>query len=177
MRLKCKACDATIKAKQRFWGKAVNCPGCGETLTIPAVARKPAAAAVKPIVVDDPAEPIFDEETPAPAKPAGRKPSKGFDEIDDYDDFGTGEFDDYGEAAPAPRPRKKARKPARSTRRSREPKSDRLFSLNGGVIGGMLMMIIALVWFFAGLAGGIIFFYPPILFVIGIAAFVKGIVG
>ena len=44
-----------------------------------------------------------------------------------------------------------------------------------GVLGGVIMMVIAAVWFFGGLAGGYIFYYPPILFVIGLYALVKGI--
>ncbi len=47
--------------------------------------------------------------------------------------------------------------------------------LNGGVAGGMLAMFIAVVWFVVGLAADIIFFYPPILFVIGLVAFFKGL--
>jgi len=41
------------------------------------------------------------------------------------------------------------------------------------VLGGVI--VIAVVWFFGGLAAGIIFFYPPILFVIGIAALIHGL--
>jgi len=44
-----------------------------------------------------------------------------------------------------------------------------------GVFGGVVMIVIALVWFFAGLAGGRIFFYPPVLFVIGVSALIKGL--
>jgi len=44
-----------------------------------------------------------------------------------------------------------------------------------GVAGGILMMAIALVWFIAGWSAGYIFYYPPILFVIGLFALVKGI--
>lgn len=44
-----------------------------------------------------------------------------------------------------------------------------------GVVGGLIMIVIAVVWFFVGLAGGYIFFYPPILFVIGIYAILRGI--
>lgn len=44
-----------------------------------------------------------------------------------------------------------------------------------GIVGGLVMILIAVVWFFVGLACGYIFFYPPILFVIGIYAFLKGI--
>lgn len=40
--------------------------------------------------------------------------------------------------------------------------------------GGLLMMVGAVVWFFLGLAAGRIFFYPPILFIIGLVAVVKG---
>lgn len=44
-----------------------------------------------------------------------------------------------------------------------------------GMLGGLLMMGIAAAWFFIGLAGGIVFYYPPILFVIGIFALLKGL--
>ena len=43
-----------------------------------------------------------------------------------------------------------------------------------GVLGGILMIVIAVVWFFAGLAADVIFFYPPILFCIGLYALIKG---
>jgi hypothetical protein len=48
-------------------------------------------------------------------------------------------------------------------------------SLNAGIIGGILMMLIAIVWFTVGLLFGIIFIYPPILLVIGAIALIKGL--
>jgi hypothetical protein len=48
--------------------------------------------------------------------------------------------------------------------------------LSAGVIGGTIAMVIAIVWFVIGLFADIIFFYPPILFVIGLIAFIKGLV-
>ena len=57
-----------------------------------------------------------------------------------------------------------------------EAASSALTAYMAGIIGGVLMMVIAVVWFFVGLAAGFIFFYPPILFVVGIVAFVKGLV-
>ena len=45
-----------------------------------------------------------------------------------------------------------------------------------GVIGGMIMIGIATVWFIGGLYVGLIFFYPPILFLIGVYALIKGLV-
>jgi hypothetical protein len=44
-----------------------------------------------------------------------------------------------------------------------------------GVMGGMLMIVIALVWFIGGLALDRIFFYPPVLLLFGIYAVVKGL--
>jgi len=45
-----------------------------------------------------------------------------------------------------------------------------------GVVGGVVMMVIALVWFFGRLSVGYIYYYPPILFIIGVVALVKGLV-
>ncbi len=47
---------------------------------------------------------------------------------------------------------------------------------NGGVVGGLIAMLIAVVWFVGGLMADIIFFYPPILFIIGLVGFIKGLV-
>ncbi|GEM_PF-6285529 len=47
--------------------------------------------------------------------------------------------------------------------------------INNGVVGGIFMIVIALLWFFIGRAAGYIFFYPPILGIIGVYAVLKGI--
>lgn len=47
----------------------------------------------------------------------------------------------------------------------------------GSIVSGLLMMVGAVVWFVAGLAFDRIFFYPPILFIFGLIAFVKGLFG
>ena len=44
-----------------------------------------------------------------------------------------------------------------------------------GVVGGIIMIVVAIVWFFAGLAADRIFFYPPVLLCIGIYALIKGL--
>ena len=43
------------------------------------------------------------------------------------------------------------------------------------ILGGVGMMVGAVVWFVVGYAAGRIFIYPPILFVIGAVALVKGL--
>ena len=47
--------------------------------------------------------------------------------------------------------------------------------IDKGVLGGLTMMAIAVIWFVVGYAAGIIFFYPPILLLIGVYACLKGI--
>ena len=44
----------------------------------------------------------------------------------------------------------------------------------GKIFLGILMIIGAFIWFFGGLAAGIIFYYPPVLLIIGIITIVKG---
>lgn len=67
------------------------------------------------------------------------------------------------------------RKPRREPRRTSGGGSST--STMAGIFGGLGMMLIAVVWFVAGLYGGILFYYPPVLFVLGIIAFVRGLMG
>jgi hypothetical protein len=48
-------------------------------------------------------------------------------------------------------------------------------AIQKGVLGGLAMIAIAVVWFVVGWMSGYIYFYPPILFVIGVYALIKGI--
>jgi hypothetical protein len=44
-----------------------------------------------------------------------------------------------------------------------------------GMVGGLLMMLIAVVWFVGAAFFDIWFIYPPILFIIGLVGFVRGL--
>ncbi len=44
-----------------------------------------------------------------------------------------------------------------------------------GALGGIIMIVIAIVWFGVGYAAGYIFYYPPILLLIGVYSLIKGI--
>lgn len=54
--------------------------------------------------------------------------------------------------------------------------ADNAFDLiaNAGPAGGALAMIVALIWFGAGLLEGVIFLYSPVLFMIGLIVFAGG---
>jgi hypothetical protein len=56
--------------------------------------------------------------------------------------------------------------------------TDSDWGINAGIGGGLLLMIGAVVWFFVALLFfDVIFFYPPIMFIIGLVAFFRGIAG
>ena len=44
-----------------------------------------------------------------------------------------------------------------------------------GALGGIGMMLIAVIWFFGGYEAGYIFYYPPVLFIIGLVGLIKGL--
>jgi hypothetical protein len=46
---------------------------------------------------------------------------------------------------------------------------------DSGILGGLALIAVSIIWFVGGLALGIIFYYPPILFIIGIVVLLKGI--
>jgi Sec-independent protein secretion pathway component TatC len=46
----------------------------------------------------------------------------------------------------------------------------------GGVFDGIIIMGVATVWFVGGLYFGYIFFFPPILFLIGVYTVIKGLI-
>jgi hypothetical protein len=139
------SCGKKYRVKETLAGKKIRCADCAELIKVPQE------------VMDDDAE-----------------------------------FDEFGDLQPAARDREEseASLPPRAKRRSKTTKGDvtadkparqKLLqkgwfeSTNGGVLGGILMNLIAVVWFGAGLAGGRIFFYPPVLLIIGIVAVCKGL--
>jgi hypothetical protein len=139
------SCGKTYRVKETLAGKKVRCADCAELIKVP----------LQEADVD--AE--FDEF--GPLQPAA---------------------DDREESEPALPPRVKRRsKTAERDRRSERPARKKVLekgwfeNTNGGALGGVLMMLIAVVWFVAGLAAGRIFFYPPILLIIGFVAFCKGL--
>lgn len=49
------------------------------------------------------------------------------------------------------------------------------FGIKNGIAAGVIAMAGAVIWFFAGASIDIIFFYPPLLFTLGLIALVRGI--
>jgi hypothetical protein len=138
-------CGKKYRVKDTLAGKKIRCADCAEVLKVPA-------------------------------------PDAGDDEdMDEFEDLPSTARDPEESQRSLP-PRMK--RPAKVSKRDAEPdnpaprkllKKGWFESTNGGVFGGILMILIAVVWFVAGLAGGRIFFYPPILLIIGIVSVIKGL--
>jgi len=73
--------------------------------------------------------------------------------------------------APLPPP------PTKRRRRRRRDDGGFSISISPAIFTGLGMMLAAVVWFVLGLFFGWIFFYPPILFVLGCIVFVKSLMG
>jgi hypothetical protein len=50
------------------------------------------------------------------------------------------------------------------------------FLLKTGIIGGILIMLVSCTWFYLAYESNRFYIYPPILFVIGLIALMKGII-
>ncbi len=170
-------CGKTLRVKDEHAGRWVRCPGCQETAIVPEAEPEPAFEVV--------------EDTPPPPPPARTRvraePAAGRYELDEDDDRRPrrraadrdDEDDDRrprGRSDDEDRPRRKKKR--RSSKAEAQPTRSlegRVF--NGGVAGGLLAMVIAVVWFVVGLQADRIFFYPPILFLVGLGGVFKGLAG
>ena len=160
----CTSCQRRLSVPGSAAGKKVKCP-CGVATAVPNAGSAPPA----PMPTNDPFGMPADDPfgMPADDNPFAA-PADEFDE-NPY----ASPTEGYGiTSAPAymsaPKPRKKAK---------RKKKTSALSGAGpdmGQVLGGIGMMVGALVWFFGASALGVIFIYPPILFVIGLATMIKG---
>jgi hypothetical protein len=160
-------CERAFRVKDELAGKKIRCPACKQVLVVPVPELVPEPAD------DDEAASYLMAEEPAPKRAA---------KVRDEDD-------ERITAKPPPREKPKPRpieddRPVRKRRERvyyREEREQSRFSglvISPSIVSGVLMMIGAVVWFIAGLAlVDRIYFYPPILFVLGIGAVWRGATG
>ena len=158
------ACGKSFRVKDELAGRKGRCPGCKEPLLVPRPAADPEAEALELILMEDdppkraappplPVETSVQREAPRPMPKAASRPPTP--------------------PPPEPRPRKKRPRVDREERGGyRGPWISPLF------FTGLLMMFGAIAWFVLGIILiDRIFFYPPILFVLGFISMIKGLLG
>ena len=159
-------CGLDLEIDDQYAGMQVQCPTCQGLVTAPKRGPKMAMPVRRP--------------TPPP--PAGSTRSRVTDDADDRPTQRVRLIDEDDEDRPRRRRRvedeedaeERPRKRSRKKKGADKPKSLEGKVLNGGVVGGGIAMLIAVVWFVGGLFADIIFFYPPILFVLGMIGVAKG---
>lgn len=172
------ACGRALNIKDEFAGRKIRCPDCKSILAVPAEPKDPEDFALEVLRADEPEEDAppprgerrsaIQTEPPEglPARPQGTDEEEGFSTV--------------RRRTQEDRPIERRPKPRRDVSR-RAPRvafeQGWFGSINGGVAGGMLMLLIAVVWLIVGLAFGRLYFYPIILVVIGIIAIGKGLMG
>lgn len=194
--IQCSACTGKLSVPSTAAGKKVKCPKCQSVISIAAasveeVPEKPAPRRATSAPSTRSAAAERPQNAPA-ARPKKARRSEQQDnnwvEENSQDSFGGDNwdsYDSYNDAPAAMPPRKKGR--ATSSRESASrgdayeaPASESRSGsgTNWGAMGtGILMMVGAAVWFVVGLMADVIYFYPPVLFVLGIISFFKGLFG
>ena len=178
------SCGKMLRVADEHAGKKVKCPQCQQV----SVAEAPPQFEV----VED------DEPLPKP-RAVAKAVSKSSDvEVDDDDDDDRprrkkrrddDEDDDDVRASRKRRRRdddddedERPRRKKPRTKKSKKKQQSGAFATeksiaNGGVAIGLLVMLGAVVWFVIGFMNDRIFFYPPILFIVGLVAVIKGMLG
>ena len=151
----CPTCMTLLQVGPEMAGTTVACP-CGTHVAVPLSSSAPIGL--------PPADPFG-----FPASDAGGLPPMQTPMLQSSIPPSTGPSPYRSANAGANRPRKRKKKP-----QSKPQESGNSF-FEGEILGGAAMMIGAVVWFGLGLAAGYIFFYPPILFVIGLGTLIKGL--
>ena len=163
-------CEKTLKVADKLAGKSVTCPACGTVISVPDLAPS-----------DDPGFEVVEEPAPvaklAMAKPVSKRPAV----VDEDDELANDvprkrrrrDDDDDDDDEVEERSRKRKRKTKKKEHSGWFATES--WVLSGGVIGGALAMLVAIVWFVLGLLNNWLFYYPPILFIVGMIGVIKGL--
>ena len=153
--LQCR-CGQKLEVNDDLAGRKVRCPKCSFILSVakPDIEAEHGAADVS--VAGTPSDADKELDWHKPDSPAS-----------------TALTDRPPHRAPAP---VKKRRPASKRQRKKESRRRIVgVSINAEVATGLVMIVVAIAWFIGGLLWlHRVFFYPPILAILGIAAIIKG---
>jgi hypothetical protein len=171
------ACGKTLRVKDELAGKRVKCPACGGVATAPAA---------------ETAFEVFEEPPPPPPRPVARPVARpaAMDEDDDEprpakakkaESYDLEEADAKPAKKPPPKWKRKTDDEDEDEDRPRKKKKRRAESSGGvqwkAVGGGLVVMVLAAVWFGAVWMGGRIAIYPIILFAAAFFGMIGGFLG
>ncbi len=154
-------CGKVYRVKEELAGRRFRCAACGVAVTVPQAEEEPleVTLAEESEVRRPSRKGITARRDPEEDEQPVSRRSRLRDEEPDEDD-----------TPEPPRKKKKKKRPSSSGGSWSGPSF-------GAIGGGLLAMIGAVVWFVAGLMNDVIFFYPPVLFVLGLISLGKGLTG
>lgn len=179
IRFQCPSCNKTLQTPPHTAGKRVACP-CGERMQVPipmaSVMEEPSndfGSTNQGAIGNAPGLDDVWGSLPSPSPYIPAEPAYGNAPQGAHPPVNSAASHSLAQAKPYTAPRGASQTGGGVAGGSVSGSESSIF--NSGTIGGGLAMLAAFIWFFGGLAMGIIFFYPPILFIIGLVGFVKGI--
>jgi hypothetical protein len=168
-------CGRTLKLRDELAGKRIKCPSCAAILKVPEAEVETDFEVIE-------SEPETDLEV-IECEPA-RRADVSSEQITARRHEDRPRREEDWPRRDEERPRKKRRKTMRLSddlyrefERERRRRRAPLVSISPAVISGVVMMVVAVVWFVLGLFVGWLFYYPPILFIFGLVAVVRGLMG
>jgi hypothetical protein len=172
--ISCPKCGKNLQVPTEAMGKNGRCPSCSHLFPL----QEPLQASYAQPALSAPAPAYSPPALPSPPVVPAYTPSSG-SAVPQPNPF-AGEYD---WPRPSPDPFASTQPlgaPSGYSAPNNTPKYSHGFGLehrgwDAGMLGGLAMMGIAALWFVLGLACGYIFFYPPILFVIGLIGFFRGL--
>ena len=165
----CPSCDRTYAVGDQSAGKVTACKGCSTRMIVPDAEGEPdppPRPKARVVAVSPPTSP--------PRNPSRRDQAGEFEVVEEPPSRSRDAF-----AEDAARYAKKAARKQRRRERDamvREQHGNGL-AVSRTMVGGIGTVLVAVVWFVVGLMFGIKFFFPPILFLIGLVTLVKGLMG
>jgi hypothetical protein len=163
--IRCPTCERPFRIDVETPGTEFDCPHCGLRLRLDPEAAPPPAPA------SPPPPPASSAGAPAAAPPAGPR----IDLKRTCPACGT-RYPGSQRRCPRCGEGFREAKYAEEDARTGSSFAPEKAAINMGVVGGILLIVVAVAWFVGGYLAGYIFFYPPILAVIGVFAIVKGLV-
>lgn len=188
-------CGRQLQMDDEFAGKRARCPECGAVVLVPTAEPPPLPPApprlARPVARPHADDVAADTDSLNPLEGRSRRNREGEededdrprtrrrrrdedDDFDDEDDRRSRRRREWDEDDRPRRPRRSGDTAPRTPRGDREEPPRKAW--NNRVAGGLTCMVIAVIWFCAGLAFDWVFYYPPILFVIGLVSLIRGLV-
>ena len=166
----CPSCDRTYTVGDQSAGTVTACKGCSTRMIVPDAEGEPdprPRPKARVVAVSPPT-------SPPPRNPSRREEADEFEVVEEPPSRSR---DAFAEDA-ARYARKAARKQRRRERDKilREEHGNSL-AVSRTIVRGLCTMAFSAVWFFGGLMFGILFYFPPILFCIGLGILIMGLMG